>query len=64
MDKQMKAGKNLQIRPKEELLKNRLEEFRYLVYKNYKIIYWVNTIKNRVDVALLTFLIPVKNLKR
>jgi len=35
------------IGQKEELLKNREQEFRYLVFKNYKIIYWINTEKSR-----------------
>ena len=51
IEQTIKLGKNPQIGQIEELLKNRPEEFRYLVYKNYKIIYWVNTIKNRVDVV-------------
>jgi len=36
---------------KEELLKHRPEEFRYLVYKNYKIIYWINEKKQRIEIA-------------
>jgi len=39
------------IGPKEELLKNRKQEFRYLVFKNYKIIYWVNRNENRVEIS-------------
>jgi plasmid stabilization system protein ParE len=35
----------------EELLKNRKEEFRYLVHKNYKLIYWVNIEKNQVEIT-------------
>ncbi len=50
IDQTIKLGKNPNIGQKEELLKNRPEEFRYLVYKNYKIIYWINTIKNRIDI--------------
>ena len=33
---------------KEELLIDKVQEFRYLVHRNYKIIYWVNTQKNRI----------------
>lgn len=45
----------LQIQPKigqiEELLKDREQGFRYLIYKkNYKIIYWINKEENRVEV--------------
>ncbi len=36
---------------KEELLKNRFQNFRYLVFKNYKIIYWNNTKKSRVEIV-------------
>ncbi len=35
----------------EELLENRKQEFRYLIYKNYKIIYWVNSNKNCVEIS-------------
>lgn len=34
----------------EGLLSDRLQEFRYLVSKNYKIIYWVNKDKNRIEI--------------
>jgi len=51
IDKTINLGKNPKIGQKEELLLHRPEEFRYLVYKNYKIIYWINTIKNRIDVV-------------
>ncbi|MFS4482322.1 type II toxin-antitoxin system RelE/ParE family toxin [Hyunsoonleella sp. 2307UL5-6] len=34
----------------EELLKSRPQEFRYLVYKNYKVIYWVNKKESRIEV--------------
>ena len=34
----------------EELLKDRKSTFRYLVYKNYKIIYWVNREKNQIEI--------------
>ena len=36
--------------PKEELLLDRIQNFRYLVYKNYKIIYWYNKEKNRIEI--------------
>lgn len=35
---------------KEELLKDRIQVFRYLVYKNYKIIYWNNVTKTRIEI--------------
>ncbi len=40
-----RAGKS------EELLSDRNQDFRYLVYKNYKIIYWFNLQKNRIEVV-------------
>jgi plasmid stabilization system protein ParE len=39
------------IGQKEELLKNRKQEFRYLVFKNYKIIYWLNKEKNWIEIS-------------
>jgi plasmid stabilization system protein ParE len=39
------------IGQKEELLKNRKQEFRYLVFKNYKIIYWSDFINNSIIIA-------------
>ena len=39
------------IGAKELSLKERKQEFRYLVYKNYKIIYWNNEKKNRIDIS-------------
>ncbi len=41
----------IEIGQKEELLVNRKEEFRYLVFKSYKIIYWFNNDKNRVEIT-------------
>ncbi len=44
----------LKVQPRigqeEEFLNNRKEEFRYLVYKNYKIIYWINEVESRIEV--------------
>lgn len=39
-----------EIGPFEDLLKTKKEGFRYLTHKNYKIIYWINTTKNRVEI--------------
>jgi len=38
------------IGPVELSLQSRSREYRYLVFKNYKIIYWINTAKNRNDI--------------
>lgn len=35
----------------EELLAKRKENFRYLVYKNYKIIYWINDQMKRIEIV-------------
>lgn len=35
----------------EELLAEREQEFRYLVYKNYKVIYWINENKSRIEIT-------------
>ena len=36
---------------KEELLSERIEDFRYLVFKNYKIIYWIDEVKHIVFIS-------------
>lgn len=41
----------MDIGQKEELLLDRIQNFRYLVYKNYKIIYWYNKEKNRIEIS-------------
>ena len=51
IDKTINLGKNPQIGQIENLLIERNQEFRYLVYKNYKIIYWTNKQYNRVEIA-------------
>ena len=39
-----------EIGQKEELLKERVEKFRYLVVKNYKVIYWINRLENQIEI--------------
>jgi plasmid stabilization system protein ParE len=51
IDRTINLEKNPFIGQEEELLANRTQRFRYLIYKNYKIIYWVNTNKNRIEIA-------------
>ena len=51
VDKTIDLEKNPHKGQKEELLKDRPEEFRYLVYKSYKIIYWINKEKQRIEIA-------------
>lgn len=42
---------NPEIGVKEELLDERIQDFRYLIYTNYKIIYWLNQTKSRIEIA-------------
>ncbi len=51
IDKTIELDKNPHIGQKEELLYGRPQKFRYLVFKNYKIIYWINQNKNRIDIV-------------
>jgi plasmid stabilization system protein ParE len=46
----LKLKRQPYIGQEEELLKNDPREFRYLVFKNYKIIYLVNSEKNIVEI--------------
>ena len=45
-----KLKKHSTIGQEEELLDKDSRDFRYLVFKSYKIIYWVNLEKNRIEV--------------
>ena len=47
------------IGQKEELLSDRKENFRYLVSKNYKIIYWINEEKNRIEIVDISTLAKI-----
>lgn len=51
IEESIKLGSNPSIGQKEELLKDRLQEYRYLVCKSYKIIYWVDVLNHRILVA-------------
>ncbi|WP_339708857.1 type II toxin-antitoxin system RelE/ParE family toxin [uncultured Kriegella sp.] len=42
VDRTITPENQLHIGQKEELLSDRPQKFRYLVFKNYKIIYWIN----------------------
>jgi plasmid stabilization system protein ParE len=43
--------KQPEIGPVEFLLNKRKQEFRYLVFKNYKIVYWINSDFRRIEIA-------------
>jgi plasmid stabilization system protein ParE len=46
----IKLRKQSTIGQIEETLENPIKEFRYLVFKSYKIIYWINVEKNTIEV--------------
>lgn len=50
IDRTIGLEKTPYIGPIEKLLEKREQEFRYLVYRSYKIIYWVNLNKNRIEI--------------
>ncbi len=51
IDKTIVLDNNPHIGQKEKLLSDRPQNFRYLVFKNYKIIYWINQNKTRIDIV-------------
>ena len=51
VDKTIGLEKNLSIGQKEPLLADRSENFRYLIYKSYKIIYRNNNIRKRIEIV-------------
>ena len=46
----LKLEKQPEIGQIEELLQNRKQDFRYLVFMNYKIIYWINNSEGRIEI--------------
>lgn len=44
-------GKHLRIGQKEPLLMDRQQEFRYLIFKNYKILYLLNQSCDRIEIV-------------
>jgi plasmid stabilization system protein ParE len=51
IDESLKLSKNPFIGQKEDLLINRIQEYRYLVFRNFKIIYWVDEINKMILVS-------------
>ena len=51
IEKSMELENSPFVGQKELLLANRIQEFRYLVFKNYKLLYWVNQDKNRIEIV-------------
>lgn len=54
------------IGQKEKLLSDSPEDFKYLVFKNYKIIYWINQANHRIEIVDVfdTRQNPVKIIKK
>ena len=53
VDKTIHLESHPRLGPKEELLKKRKNEYRYLVEGNYKIIYWIDEKKKQINVAAI-----------
>ncbi|MDO9257668.1 MAG: type II toxin-antitoxin system RelE/ParE family toxin [Bacteroidales bacterium] len=53
IDRSLELATNPLMGQKEILLADRIQDFRYLVYKNYKIIYWLNIKRNRIEIVNL-----------
>lgn len=51
IEESIKLSKNPFIGQKEPLLEDRIQEYRYLIYKNYKIIYWIDELNQKIFVA-------------
>ena len=51
VDQTIGLGKQPEIGQIEKTLAHRKIEYRYLVYTNYKIVYWVNLPSKRVEIA-------------
>jgi plasmid stabilization system protein ParE len=51
IDESLKLRTNPFIGQKEDLLLNRVQEYRYLVFNNYKIIYWIDDINKIIFVS-------------
>ena len=46
----LKLKKQPEIGQIEELLKDKEQEFRYFIHNNYKVIYWINTKENQIEI--------------
>ncbi|WP_394350177.1 type II toxin-antitoxin system RelE/ParE family toxin [Mucilaginibacter arboris] len=51
IDATINLEQNPYIGQVEDLLSERIQEFRYLVFKNYKIIYWVDNTNKKVFIS-------------
>lgn len=48
-----KLERNPRVGQKEVLLKSRKKEFRYLIVKSYKIIYWIDDQNQKIEIVLI-----------
>lgn len=46
----LKLQKQSTIGQREGLLENSIKEYRYFIYKSYKIIYWINSENNSIEI--------------
>lgn len=53
VDKTLLLESQPQLGQREELLKERTNEYRYLVESNYKFIYWVEDKKKQINIAAI-----------
>lgn len=51
VDTTIGIGKQPEIGQVEISLKHKKQEFRYLVFKNYKVVYWINYEFKRIEIA-------------
>jgi plasmid stabilization system protein ParE len=51
VDATIKLQKHPELGQIELNLEHRKEQFRYIVHKNYKIVYWINVFENRIEIA-------------
>ncbi len=53
VEKSIKMEKSPFIGQLEPLLENRKEKFRYIIHGNFKLIYWINELKNQIEIVNL-----------
>jgi plasmid stabilization system protein ParE len=51
VDESLKLNKNPLIGQREDLLVDRIQEYRYIVFKNFKIIYWLDDISKIILIS-------------
>lgn len=51
VDKTIGLEKNPYIGQKEQLLIDRPQNFRYIIFKSYKIVYWIDKTQERIEIV-------------